>query len=54
MVHFNPNGSIPKQVINKRNARLFDNIKHLAEVAVGYEGDVKRSRKTIRESKHNP
>jgi len=53
MIHINPNGSLPNAIVNKANERVYDMIKNLAEIGVGFKDGIRRSKKTIRESKHN-
>jgi len=53
LIHINPNGNLPTAVVNKGNERVYDMIKNLAEIAVGYKDGIRRSKKNIRESKHN-
>jgi len=53
MIHINPNGNLPSALVNKGNERVYDMIKNLAEIGVGYKEGIRRSRKKISESKHN-
>jgi len=50
MIHINPNGNIPAMVVNKGNEKVYDMIKNMAEITVGYTDGIRRSKKNLSES----